>query len=1051
MFNLENKQKLKSYLMGEEVLFWKWITPVLIGLITDNAVFHWNIEAGSAEGEAPKRVFDRHSSLTGAQIINYRADSSGKWLLLVGITAQQGRVVGAMQLYNVDRAVSQPIEGHCGVFAEFTLPDATAPTKVFAFAVRNQAGAKLNIVEIDHREGNPAVYQKKTLDLFFPPEAGNDFPVSMQFSARYGVLYVVTKYGFIHLFDACTGTCIFMNRISSETIFVTAEHRPTDGIVGVNRKGQVLSVSIDETTIVPYLANTLGNPDVAISYAIRSNLPGAEGLFLERFSQLLQVGHFAEAAKIAARSPRGILRTPGTIEALKAAPIVQGEISPLLAYFGILLEGEGSLNHFESIELAKPVLTQGKKGLLEKWLKDSKVECSEELGDIVRQFDCALALSVYLRADVPAKVCECFAELGQFSKILLFARKVAYEPDYMALLQRALAADPERGAKLAKALLEDGQVPVDLDAMFDMFADAGHVQQATFFILDRLKADTPDLGPLQTKLLSLNLTHTPQVANAILEARMFSQYDQNVVAGLCEGSGLYQRALEHYTATADLLRVLSSVTDVDTDWLVAYMRGDRVAPETLLAVLRGLLELDTGRFLGLVTKVAVKTADRVKPLAVIELYLERELQDALFLYLQAVIASVQEPAVYMAFLQTAVRTGHFKELEKVCREGAGFEPNAAIAYLKEASLEDPLPLIILCDRFDKVHDLVLYLYETGAMRYIEVYVQKVNPGRAADVLGALLDAGCEEATLQQLLLSVPAGYSVAELVAAAEQRNRLAIVLPLLEARIRADGPLAKDPQVHNALAKIYVDANRGAEEFLLENRLYDPLLVGQYCEKRNPHLALIAYERGACDTELLALTNDNGMFKQQARYLLQRKDAVLWRFVLEPSNPMRQQLIEQAIGGPMLECTDAEQVSVAVKALIAAEMSAELVVLLERLLLEGTTFAGNKSLQNLLLLTAIKAAPERVLDFLGRLKNYDASEVGRAAIAAGLFEEAFMAAKLAGRNADAVSILIEHVKDPVRAASFAELVNEKDTWSRLGTGQRCAGLIKEAIGTPGG
>lgn len=36
-----------------------------------------------------------------------------------------------------------------------------------------------------------------------------------------------------------TGTCIYMNRISGDTIFVTAPHEATSGIIGVNRKGQV--------------------------------------------------------------------------------------------------------------------------------------------------------------------------------------------------------------------------------------------------------------------------------------------------------------------------------------------------------------------------------------------------------------------------------------------------------------------------------------------------------------------------------------------------------------------------------------------------------------------------------------------------------------------------------------------------------------------------------------------------------------------------------------------------------------------------------------------
>ncbi len=52
-------------------------------------------------------------------------------------------------------------------------------------------------------------------------------------------MYLVTKYGYVHLYDIETAVCIYMNRISSETIFVTAVYEMTHGIIGVNRKGQV--------------------------------------------------------------------------------------------------------------------------------------------------------------------------------------------------------------------------------------------------------------------------------------------------------------------------------------------------------------------------------------------------------------------------------------------------------------------------------------------------------------------------------------------------------------------------------------------------------------------------------------------------------------------------------------------------------------------------------------------------------------------------------------------------------------------------------------------
>ena len=78
------------------------------------------------------------------------------------------------------------------------------------------------------------------------------------------------------------------------------------------------------------------------------------------------------------------------------------------------------------------------------------------------------------------------------------------------------------------------------------------------------------------------------------------------------------------------------------------------------------------------------------------------------------------------------------------------------------------------------------------------------------------------------------------------------LLLPWLETRVH-DG--TKDPAVHNALAKIYIDSNSNPEKFLRENTLYDSRVVGKYCEKRDPHLACVAYERGGCDMELIQVS----------------------------------------------------------------------------------------------------------------------------------------------------------------------------------------------------
>src|ERR1700736_6387926 len=66
-----------------------------------------------------------------------------------------------------------------------------------------------------------------------------------------------------------------------------------------------------------------------------------------------------------------------------------------------------------------------------------------------------LALSVYLRANVPNKVIACFAETGQTEKIVLYSKKVGYTPDYVGLLQHIVRTNPEKGPEFATQLAND--------------------------------------------------------------------------------------------------------------------------------------------------------------------------------------------------------------------------------------------------------------------------------------------------------------------------------------------------------------------------------------------------------------------------------------------------------------------------------------------------------------------------------------------------------------------------------------------------------------------
>ena len=85
----------------------------------------------------------------------------------------------------------------------------------------------------------------------------------------------------------------------------------------------------------------------------------------------------------------------------------------------------------------------------------------------------------------------------------------------------------------------------------------------------------------------------------------------------------------------------------------------------------------------------------------------------------------QDQEVHFKYIQAACKTGQIKEVERICRESNCYNAERVKNFLKEAKLTDQLPLIIVCDRFDFVHDLVLYLYRNSLQKYIEIYVQKV--------------------------------------------------------------------------------------------------------------------------------------------------------------------------------------------------------------------------------------------------------------------------------------------------------------------------------------
>jgi clathrin heavy chain len=223
---------------------------------------------------------------------------------------------------------------------------------------------------------------------------------------------------------------------------------------------------------------------------------------------------------------------------LKSLPGTGGP-QPIIVYFSTLLEST-KLNEIESIELARPVLQQGKIKVLEEWIKNDKLTFTTQLGDMIKQFNPQLALNIYMRSessDTPERVIQGLIETGQHDKIMAYCQKVNYSPDFVKILRNMVPVNPEAAVGLAKMITnrDNGNIPkASVDSVVQVFLENGRIQETTAFLLEALASNRPDEAHLQTKLFEINLMSAPNVAEGIFQMNRFTHYDRERVARLCE-------------------------------------------------------------------------------------------------------------------------------------------------------------------------------------------------------------------------------------------------------------------------------------------------------------------------------------------------------------------------------------------------------------------------------------------------------------------------------------------------------------------------------------
>jgi clathrin heavy chain len=200
--------------------------------------------------------------------------------------------------------------------------------------------------------------------------------------------------------------------------------------------------------------------------------------------------------------------------------------------------------------------------------------------------------------------------------------------------------------------------------------------------------------------------------------------------------------------------------------------------------------------------------------------------------------------------------------------------------------------------------------------------------------------------------------------------------------------------------------------------------------------LAYIAYRKGQNDIELINITNENSMFRAQARYLLERAEPEVWAFALSDNNQYRRSLIDQVIATAVPESNEPEKVSTAVKAFVDADLPSDLIELLEKIILEPSSFSDNGHLQNLLMLTAAKSDKGRLMDYIHKLNEFGVEEIANLCIEQGLFEEALEIYKKVNDHQSAANVLVDHIVSIDRAQEYAEGVDIPEVWSKVAKAQ---------------
>lgn len=160
--------------------------------------------------------------------------------------------------------------------------------------------------------------------------------------------------------------------------------------------------------------------------------------------------------------------------------------------------------------------------------------------------------------------------------------------------------------------------------------------------------------------------NAPQVADAILGNEMFSYFDKEKIAKLCENAGLVARALENYEDPASIKRCITRTNEIQEDFLINYF--GKLTVELGLECLDEMLRVNIRQNLQAVINVAKKYSDLFGANRIIELLEKYRTAEGLYFYLGGIVNITEDKDVTFKYIEAATKMGQLQEVERICRE-----------------------------------------------------------------------------------------------------------------------------------------------------------------------------------------------------------------------------------------------------------------------------------------------------------------------------------------------------------------------------------------------